>query len=91
MPIGTVKWYDYRKGYGFITGPEGEDIMAHFAVIEGDGFRRLYHGEAVEYEVTRGPRGLQATFVRHINNRTPREIARSAAKRTLGSVGSQRR
>ena len=66
MFVGTVKWYDYRKGYGFIVTPQGDDVMAHFAVIEGDGFRRLYHGEPVEYEVTRGPNGLQATFVRRL-------------------------
>ena len=67
MPIGTVKWYDSRKGYGFIIDPSGEDVFVHFSAIEGDGFRWLYDKEQVEYEVTRGPKGLQARRVRRIN------------------------
>lgn len=67
MQVGTVKWYDSRKGYGFIITEEGEDVLAHFSVIEGDGFRRLFDGEQVEFEASRGPRGLNATFVRRLN------------------------
>jgi cold shock protein len=66
MPIGIVKWYDCRKGFGFIQDPSGEDVLAHFTAIEGDGFRRLWGGEKVEYEADRGPKGLQARMVRHL-------------------------
>jgi CspA family cold shock protein len=68
MTIGIVKWYDCRKGYGFIITAEGEDVLAHFTAIEGTGFRRLFDGEPVEYDATRGPKGLQATRVRHLNH-----------------------
>jgi CspA family cold shock protein len=68
MQLGTVKWYDSRKGYGFIVTQDGEDVLAHFSVIEGEGFRRLFDGEEVEFEATRGPRGLNATFVRRTNH-----------------------
>src|SRR4051812_31110066 len=67
MPVGIVKWYDCKKGFGFIVDPAGEDVLAHFSVIEGDGFRRLYSGEQVEFEALRGERGLQATKVRRLN------------------------
>ena len=67
MPTGIVKWYDCRKGFGFIVDPAGEDVLAHFTVIEGDGFRRLYSGEQVEFEALRGEKGLQATKVRRLN------------------------
>jgi CspA family cold shock protein len=65
MPDGTVKWYDCKKGFGFILDSAGEDVFVHFSVIEGDGFRRLFDGEIVEYEAIRSPKGLQATCVRH--------------------------
>ncbi|HVT81054.1 MAG TPA: cold-shock protein [Phycisphaerae bacterium] len=68
MQVGTVKWYDCRKGYGFIVTVDGEDVLAHFSVIEGEGFRRLFDGEQVEFEAQRGPRGLNATVVRRLNN-----------------------
>jgi cold shock protein len=66
MQAGTVKWFDCKKGFGFVTGPQGEDVFVHFSVIEGDGFRRLDDGEPVEYEFTRGPKGLLATRVRSL-------------------------
>jgi cold shock protein len=68
MHVGIVKWYDCRKGYGFIMTPEGEDVLAHFTAIEGEGFRRLFDGERVEYDRMRGPKGLQATRVRRLDN-----------------------
>ena len=68
MRVGTVKWFDYRRGYGFIIGPEGEEVMVHYAVIKSSGFRVLYHGEQVEFEAIRGPRGWQATAVRQFSN-----------------------
>jgi cold shock protein len=74
MQVGTVKWYDCRKGYGFIVNSDGEDVLAHFSVIEGTGFRRLYDGEHVEFEAARSDRGLNATFVRRLDGdrRKPR-------------------
>ncbi|HXE53390.1 MAG TPA: cold-shock protein [Tepidisphaeraceae bacterium] len=64
MPSGTVKWFDAKKGFGFIIGAEGEDIFVHFSVIQGDGFRSLKDGEPVEYEFERGNKGLLAKNVR---------------------------
>lgn len=59
---GTVKWFDPRKGYGFIVGPEGQDIFVHFSVIEQtEGFRTLKDDERVIYSAAVGPKGWQAT------------------------------
>jgi cold shock protein len=67
MPTtGTVKWFDSKKGFGFIIGPEGKDVFVHFTRIEGDGFRSLRDGEEVEYEHTQGEKGLLATAVRRM-------------------------
>lgn len=64
MPSGTVKWFDAKKGFGFILGSEGEDVFVHFSVIQGDGFRSLKDGEPVTYEAERGQKGLLAKSVR---------------------------
>ena len=64
MANGTVKWFNDTKGFGFITQEGGEDVFVHYSAITGDGFRTLKEGEAVEFEVTRGPKGLQAANVR---------------------------
>lgn len=61
--VGTVKWFDPRKGFGFIIGPDGQDIFAHFTVIEGDGFRVLHDGGQVEYDADLTDRGWKATRV----------------------------
>ena len=66
MPVGSVKWFDSKKGFGFILSPEGEDVFVHFSSIEGDGFRSLKDGEQVEYEMTRGQKGLSAQHVRRL-------------------------
>jgi CspA family cold shock protein len=66
MPRGTVKWFDSKKGFGFILGEEGEDIFVHFSVIQGDGFRSLKDGEAVDYEFERGAKGLLAKNVSRV-------------------------
>jgi CspA family cold shock protein len=71
MQVGVVKWYDCKKGYGFIVTAEGEDVLAHYSAIEGDGFRRLWDGERVEFEAVRGEKGLNATFVRRIQQDRP--------------------
>ena len=62
---GQVKWFDPRKGFGFIVGPEGQDIFVHFSVIEQDsGFRTLNDGEMVVYSAAQGAKGWAATQVR---------------------------
>lgn len=63
MAEGKVKWFNAAKGYGFIDGGESGDIFVHYSVIQKQGYRTLNQGECVIYEVTRGPKGLQATVV----------------------------
>lgn len=60
---GVVKWFDTKKGYGFIEQPGGEDVFVHYTGIAGDGFKSLRAGEEVEFDVTTGPKGVQATKV----------------------------
>lgn len=60
---GTVKWFDPKKGFGFIVGPDGQDIFVHYTQIEGDGFRVLKDGCAVRYDAVRGEKGWHATKV----------------------------
>lgn len=66
MARGTVKWFNEAKGFGFISQEEGEDVFVHFSAIEGDDFKSLAEGEAIEFEVTQGPKGLQAAKVRKV-------------------------
>jgi len=61
---GTVKWFNEAKGFGFISQEGGEDVFVHFSAIQGDGFKTLAEGEAIEFDVTRGPKGLSAANVR---------------------------
>ena len=63
MALGTVKWFNAEKGYGFITGEDGNEVFVHFSEIQGDGFKTLDEGKKVEYEVTEGSRGPQASNV----------------------------
>lgn len=65
--IGKVKWFDVKKGFGFILDEQGRDVFVHFSVIQDQGFRVLKDGEEVEYEVSAGPKGLLATVVRRPN------------------------
>ena len=63
---GTVKWFNEAKGFGFIAQPEGDDVFVHFSAIEGNGFKTLADGDQVEFDVTKGPKGLQASNVRKV-------------------------
>jgi len=60
MATGTVKWFDTKKGFGFIIGPEGQDVFVHFSTIEGDGFRSLKDGETVDYDIAQGAKGYSS-------------------------------
>ena len=64
VATGTVKWFSSEKGYGFISQESGEDVFVHFSGIEGGGYKNLEENQQVEFEVTQGPKGLQATNVR---------------------------
>jgi len=57
---GTVKWFNGEKGFGFITGEDGNDVFAHFSQIQKDGYKSLEEGQKVSYEVVKGPKGPQA-------------------------------
>ena len=61
--IGTVKWFNDAKGFGFVTPESGEDLFVHFRAIQGSGFKSLKEGQKVSFEVVKGPKGLQADAV----------------------------
>lgn len=63
---GKVKWFNAAKGYGFITGDDGQEVFVHFSAIQVDGYKTLNEGQAVEYEVNNGEKGPQAYDVRKI-------------------------
>ena len=64
---GKVKWFNAAKGYGFITGDDGNEVFVHFSAIQVDGFKTLDEGQSVEYEVIDGPKGPQAADVKKIS------------------------
>jgi len=66
MTEGTIKWFNEKKGFGFISREDGDDVFVHYSAIEGDGFRTLTEGQRVEFEIQEGPKGLQAAKVRGI-------------------------
>ncbi len=70
MPVGTVKWFDSKKGFGFIVNSSGQDVFVHFSSIQSDGFRSLKDGEEVEYEESSGDKGLMAQSVRRVGVQT---------------------
>jgi CspA family cold shock protein len=66
MAKGKVKWFNDAKGFGFLEQENGEDVFCHFSAITGDGFKSLQEGDDVEFEVVKGPKGLQASDVRKV-------------------------
>ena len=67
MTVGTVKWFNADKGYGFIQPESGEDVFVHFSAIQTSGYRSLNEGQAVEFDVAQGPKGPQAANVRPLD------------------------
>jgi CspA family cold shock protein len=63
MVLGTVKWFNNQKGYGFITPENGKDVFVHHTAISGDGYKSLDEGQKVEFEIQNGPKGEQAVNV----------------------------
>jgi len=65
--VGTVKWFNGDKGYGFLAREGGPDVFVHYSSIEGEGFRNLQEGQQVEFTIEKGPKGLQAASVRVVS------------------------
>ncbi|MEN3314932.1 MAG: cold-shock protein [Acidimicrobiales bacterium] len=66
MATGTVKWFNADKGFGFISQSDGQDVFVHFSAIQTSGYRSLEEGQNVEFEVQKGPKGLQAANVKPV-------------------------
>ena len=64
MATGVVKWFSSEKGYGFISQDDGPDVFVHFSAVQGEGFKNLEEGQKVEFEVTQGQKGPQASDVK---------------------------
>ena len=77
---GTVKWFNSAKGYGVIGRDSGEDVFVHFSAIQGDGYRSLQEGERVSFDVTKGPKGLQAENVERV------QLVQAALKERLSHI-----
>lgn len=79
---GVVKWFDQRKGFGFIIGPEGQDIFTHYSVIEGQGYRVLADGTTVKYDAVKTDKGWKATKVVRVEFPEVTIVARQGYTRT---------
>ena len=66
MPEGTVKWFNDKKGYGFITAEDGKDVFVHHSAIEGEGFKSLAEGDRVSFEIEQGAKGPSAVKVKKL-------------------------
>ena len=64
MPEGTVKWFNEKKGFGFISTEDGDDVFVHYSEIEQEGFKNLAENQRVSFEIKEGPKGLQAIHVK---------------------------
>lgn len=69
MVKGKVKWFSNQKGYGFITREDGKDVFVHHTAIQGEGYKTLEEGQEVEFDVTQGPKGEQATNVTKLGSK----------------------
>jgi cold shock protein len=78
MATGKVKWFDCKKGFGFIVNEEGKDVFVHFSSIVGEGFRSMNEGETVDYEPAVGANGLYASKVVRDNTKRPARVAQPA-------------
>ena len=87
MHTGTVKWFDVKKGFGFIINPEGKDVFVHFSSIEGDGFRTLKDGDQVEYEEIDSGKGLAARNVKRVKAAAATTAAAGASSAGLPTSG----
>jgi CspA family cold shock protein len=88
MATGTVKWFDSKKGFGFILNAGGQDVFVHFSSILGDGFRALKDGEKVDYDELTGDKGLSAQNVRRLTERVRVRPAAHSAPTSPGNAAS---
>ncbi len=79
MLEGTVKWFNARKGYGFIATPDGRDVFVHYASISGQGYKTLNEGDAVNFDIVEGEKGLRAENVVHVSASASESPAQSEA------------
>ncbi len=90
MAKGTVKWFDPKKGFGFVVNEEGKDVFVHYTSIDGDGFRCLRNGQMVEYEQFETGKGLQGKSVQIVEVKTKEPSPRPAVKSRVRRDESRR-